>query len=292
MQAALLNHRSYADANGYNYIFDDHYYPPVDVLCKSPMYIGCNMKPFVIRRFFDSNPIDPDQFLLWVDTDSYFCSFSPLPFLSTVNDITFTGDFSDIANTGHLLLRNTLTSRRLIDSWIRSMSIRFDPDTAPFPLTPQHYALGDQSLFSAILGAGLSASCPDDLVSGFKQTNGFWRDMSAQCHFSRKIAPMSRRSCFNAAQMVHPTLSTSITILPQRALNSYLYGPFAGHFRNGDLLVHLVSGSKQYLPSTSQLHITGLLHIPTYLLIVSTIKSLAWSFKSLSKALLLRLLSW
>lgn len=250
------------------------------------------MKPFVIRSFFDSNPIDPNQFLLWVDTDSYFCSFSPPPFLSTVNDITFTGDFSDIANTGHLLLRNTLISRLLIDSWIRSMSIRFDPDTAPFPLTPQHYALGDQSLFSAILGAGLSVTCPDELVSGFKQTNGFWRDKPAQSHFSREIAPMSRRSCLNAALNVHPTLFSSITILPQRSLNSYLYGPFAGHFRHGDLLVHLVSGSKQYLPSTSQLHSTGLYQIPNYLLIVSTIKSIVWSFKSLCKALVMRLMSW
>lgn len=289
VSAARLNHSAYCATNGYRYCFSKQAFTASDKDYKSDMYIGCNAKPHLILQALDQCPEEDDHFVFWLDSDSYFTTFKSLDHLVLPGkDFFFTGDFADICNSGHLLVRNSPFSRRLLNAWIQASSISFPLDTTPFRLTPNGYAYGDQTILSALLGAGLDSISPSTLINGFLSTNGFSPSSHHYHQFLAKYAPLRQASVSRSLSLVHNSLRPYIHIYPQRTLNSYFYGPLAGHFHLGDNLVHFVSGSKHLLPSPSQLLPTGLYRPTLCTLLSSLFRSSLWSFKIFIKQLLRR----
>lgn len=288
--AAIANHRSYASSNDYEYIFDTHNYIPPDTSYSNSMYIGCNAKPRILLHHIEECPADHTHLFMWIDSDSYFCNLKPLDLLlDKVNDFTFTGDLSDIINSGHLIFRNTVYSRHFLRSWIHASRITFDPSISPFPLTPNNYALGDQSIVSCLLGSGLDHLSASSLLAGFRNVNGFCLPEKSRLRYIRKYSPLDNRRCRHSYELLHKSLLEHVTILPQRALNSYLYGPLCGHYRPGDTLIHLVSGSKHYLPTASELDHRSLYRPKLSVFCASFIRSAVWSLKLAIKQFLYRL---
>ena len=247
------NHTFYSNELGADYIFFSGH-SSLPSISKDPFYLGCNSKPQYLLAALNMGY----KHVFWIDSDSLILSLSSLQdAIANNHSITFTGDESDIANTGHLLLRNTQFAREFLANWHAAMCIPIDTSTGQpyFSLTLDNYCLGDQTTFNSLLAGPVKDS--DQLVSNFNAVNG-WSNNRARAikNFKSSVAPFNRANINRAYQLLSPSNRTHIRILPQRSLNSYLGGDPRGLFQPGDSFIHFTY-KKDLLKSSRLVRVTS-----------------------------------
>lgn len=244
----MNNHINYCFKHNYSYKFCTNYTKPASQVNNSPFYLGTWSKPGFILTELSSNLYD---YIFWIDSDSIFTNFN-LSFddlVLTGKDITFSGDYSDVFNGGHLLVKNTEFSFDFISKWEASRFINFSKykDQISFDITQDGYALGDQTLFNALLNC--NSLNPEELIVGFNTINGFDGNHNRNYDNWRYLFSESDSCLENIYQdLINKKIVEHIQIVPQRRLNSYLDSTSKQvmyHYK--DPIIHFVSTSKSYL---------------------------------------------
>lgn len=248
LNSVIKNHTNYCLKYNYSYKFFTHYSKPASLNEKNLFYLGSWSKPEYI---LDELKTDQYDFIFWIDPDSIFSNFNiSLSDLYLENkDLTFAGDYSDVFNGGHLMVKNSDFSKNFLSMWNQSRFINFSShkDLIRFPLTQDGYALGDQSLFNALLNN--PSIEPTSLVNSFNNINGFeGNDLKKYKNWGELFlsSKFSLENIYN--NLIHKQLHKHIHIVPQKRLNSYLeYNHDKVKYSNGDPIIHFVSTSKKYL---------------------------------------------
>ena len=143
LRSVMNNHINYCYTNNYSYKFCTNYAHPASKVNHTPFYLGTWSKPSFILKELNEKEYD---YIFWIDSDSVFVNFNfSLQDLFVYDkDLTFAGDYSDVFNGGHLLVKNTEFSREFISKWNQSRFINFADyaSNVGFDLTADGYALG------------------------------------------------------------------------------------------------------------------------------------------------------
>lgn len=238
---AVKNHRWYSENNSYHYRFFEQPLAPLPSQDTGGFYIGANSKPDYIGLLLDEGFDE----VFWIDADSFFVSSDSLSrFDEMAADIVVCGDVNDIANTGHVFVRNTPQARAFIQRWQDCRSLRVDNMmrealSISHLLTADGFIRSDQTIFNGLLLAG----------EGKSFRHGYELIESFNCVQSGELIcndlSIRDNDRLNKAYIVRAA-GCWIAVCPQRLMNSYLIsGVRAGWWREGDWIVHLVGEDKK-----------------------------------------------
>ncbi len=249
IQTIIRNQKRYCKKFSYHYVFRTDCSKPTSAFDQNnPFYLGCWSKPKLILDCFEFS-----DYVFWIDSDSIFTNFNRnLDDLIQIDkSLIFTGDVYDVCNSGHLLFRNDLTSKKILKEWDQTRFLNFEEipkEDIGFELTRDGFIMGDQTGLNAVLNANIKNSV--DLCKAFNKINGFTGNPK-RCHldWQKQFLPISQKNINNIKRdLIRTDLRESIGIVPQNRLNAYIDSvEGAPHYRYGDPIVHFVSHSKKYL---------------------------------------------
>jgi hypothetical protein len=270
LKAVMNNHINYCFKHNYSYKFCTNYSNPASSENCNPFYLGTWSKPGFILSELNNN----FDYIFWIDSDSIFTNFniSLDDLISTDKDLIFTGDYSDVFNGGHLLIKNSIFSLNFIKMWEESRFINFSNNRANlgFEITSDGFALGDQTLFNALLNC--SSLDNEKIIEGFNIINGYEGNDKRKYKNWKDYFFDSKKFTSNIYEkLINKDFINNIHIVPHKRLNSYLDTNYnILKYTRGDPILHFVSTSKNSLENRCQM-IYKLIEIGIYIDPIKTI---------------------
>ena len=228
---SMLNHYHYSLKHKYDYL--------PDFLVKPTERQFSWAKIFLAIQLLESNCYDA---IFWMDADSLFLN-SDITIESFLNyapePIQFTGDYNDIFNGGHIILRN---DPKAIE-WLKDCWKVCYTNTSNFNTTHKNDThLFDQPGILSVLG-GCDPDDQSTWLTGFNAVNGFQENPSRKIlNFQQSYAPITMELCKNSESLICNKWKKYCKIWPQHSMNSYPWD-----FSNNDFIVHFVGNTKHLM---------------------------------------------
>ncbi len=232
--AAKSNHTEYCARHGYNYFCLEQ-----PISAHHPMW----QKPELLRRLLN----DEFDWVFWMDGDSFFMDLEKdLLSLTLRADLYVSGDSNDLANTGHMLFRNTTWSRLFIDEWLRFRRPLRAETLAQFAPITTHFVTGEDGTYFndqppiAILLAGGNALAEEQWFDLFNSVNLYPGNLQ-RYHQAAEYAPTKSDNMLRAHTLLSPNILPHVVLLLQNEMNSY-----PDTYEKGDFILHLVTDKNNF----------------------------------------------